>query len=217
VHATTSAPWSFANRPSYVSAGALAADDAGSPDLALEVLLRRYLEGFGPATIADVARFALVQRARVKVAVEALGDELERLEGPGGAVLFDVPGSPPSQEEDLPAPPRLLPMWDSVLLAYDDRSRVVPEPYRTVVARNNGDVLPTILVDGYVAGVWRPTDGGIECTAFHELRREEWDALAVEAAALTALLQGRDPRVYGRFGHWWSRFAGADVRLLPGA
>src|SRR5690606_40916501 len=49
-----------------------------------------------------------------------------------------------------PAPPRLLPMWDSVLLAYADRSRVLPEEYRPLVIRRNGDTLPTVLVDGHV-------------------------------------------------------------------
>jgi hypothetical protein len=31
----------------------------------------------------------------------------------------------------------------------------------------NGDVLPTVLVDGYVAGVWRAVPEGIEAIAFH--------------------------------------------------
>jgi len=47
-------------------------------------------------------------------------------------------------------------MWDSILLAYSVRSRVIPPGYRKLVTRSNGDVLPTLLVDGYVAGVWRP-------------------------------------------------------------
>jgi hypothetical protein len=215
VHATGSTPWSFGDRPTYVAAGSIALDDAGPPDRALGVLVRRYLEGFGPATIADVARFATVQRARVKAAVAMLGDELERLEGPRGTVLFDVPGAPRAYE-DVVAPPRLLPMWDSVLLAYDDRSRVVPEAYRNVVARNNGDVLPTLLVDGSVAGVWRTVEGGVEVTAFRRLRAHIWDAIAVEAAGVVGLVAERDPRVYRRYDRWWSRIEGAQVRVLAG-
>lgn len=46
----------------------------------------------------------------------------------------------------MPAPARLLPMWDDILLAYTDRSRVLPPEYRRLVARANGDVLPTLLV-----------------------------------------------------------------------
>jgi hypothetical protein len=215
VHATASVPWSFGDRPSYVAARTIASEDAGSPDRSLEVLVRRYLAGFGPATVADVARFAMVQRVRVKTAVASLGDALERLDGPKGSVLYDVPGAPRT-DADLEAPPRLLPMWDSVLLAYDDRSRIVPEDYRTVVARNNGDVLPTLLVDGTVAGVWRMGERGVEVTAFRRLRSETWEAIAAEAAALIAFVAERDPRVYRRYDHWWSRIEGGQVRVLPG-
>jgi hypothetical protein len=66
--------------------------DAVRRVVALQTLVRRYLEGFGPASIADMARFALVQRSRVKVAVQALGGSLVVLEGSSGVVLYDVPG-----------------------------------------------------------------------------------------------------------------------------
>lgn len=107
-------------------------------------------------------------------------------------------------------------MWDSILLAYADRGRAIPPAYRRAVIRNNGDVLPTLLVDGYVAGVWRPVDGGIEATAFHELAPAVWDGLAAEARSLTALLADRDPRPYSRYDHWWAKLSGAQVRVLPG-
>jgi hypothetical protein len=107
-------------------------------------------------------------------------------------------------------------MWDSVLLAYSDRSRVIPPDYRKLVTRSNGDVLPTLLVDGYVAGVWRAADEGIEATAFHRLPAGTWEGLAAEAKALVAVLADRDPRVYSRYGHWWSRLPSAEVRVLPG-
>ena len=106
-----------------------------------------------------------------------LGDRLEHLEGPGGTELYDVPdGDRP--DGDTVAPPRLMAMWDSTLLAYADRTRIVPAAYRQLVTRRNGDVLPTLLVDGYVCGVWRPVDDGIEATAFHELPDDALDGLA---------------------------------------
>jgi Winged helix DNA-binding domain len=107
-------------------------------------------------------------------------------------------------------------MWDSTLLAFADRSRVIPPPYRRLVTRQNGDVLPTLLVDGYVAGVWRPVDGGIEATAFHELTDEAWAGLAAEAGALVAFLADREPMVYRRYSHWWDKLPGGVVRVLPG-
>ena len=216
LHAPTLAPWSFGSRPSYVAARprpTLADHDTSAA--ALRTLVRRYLEGFEPASVADVAQFALVQRARVKEALQALADDLERLEGPNGGELFDVPDAP-RPPEDTPAPPRLMAMWESILLAYSDRSRVIPPEYRKLVIRNNGDVLPTLLIDGYVAGVWRPVEGGIEATAFHRLPGEAWEGLAAEARLLAVFLADRDPKVYRRYDHWWSKLPSAEARLLPG-
>ncbi|MFJ5686069.1 winged helix DNA-binding domain-containing protein [Streptomyces sp. NPDC093099] len=216
-HAPTGGPWSFGTRPSYVAADTRPV--LAEPDVAagsLRTLIRRYLEGFGPASVADMAQFALVQRARVRTALTALAGELEQLEGPDGTVMYDLPGAP-RPAEDTPAPPRLMAMWDSTLLAYADRSRVVPPAYRKHVTRVNGDVLPTLLVDGYVAGVWRAVDGGIEATAFHPLPGRVWEGLAAEARSLMSFLATRDPRVYGRYDHWWTKgLPGAETRLLPG-
>jgi hypothetical protein len=212
-HAPTGGPWSFGLRPSYVTAGMSPStvDQAEAEGR----LARRYLEGFGPASVADLARFATLYRSRARSALQAIEDELERYEGPDGTELFDVPGrSLPA--EDVPAPPRLLPMWDSVLLAYDDRGRVIPPDYRKLVIRVNGDVLPTLLVDGYVAGVWRAVPDGIEATAFAPLPDEAWDKLESEARGLVALLAGRDPAVYRRYQHWWAKLPAGQTLVLPG-
>ena len=42
----------------------------------------------------------------------------------------------------------------------------------------------TVTADGYVAGVWRPVEGGIAATASHALGEEAWADLATEARAL---------------------------------
>lgn len=216
LRAPTGGPWSFGTRTSYVapSTRPVMADPAVSAET-LQTLVRRYLEGFGPASVADMAQFAMVQRARAKAAVQALASELEQLEGPNGAVMYDVPGAP-RPTENTPAPPRLMAMWDSILLAYVDRSRAIPPDYRKHVTRMNGDVLPTLLVDGYVAGVWRPVEGGIEATAFHPLPDEVWEGLGAEARSLLSLLADRDPQVYSRYDHWWTNLPSAEVRVLHG-
>jgi hypothetical protein len=82
------------------------------------------------------------------------------------------------------------------------------------VIRRNGDVLPTLLVDGFVAGVWRPTDDGIEATAFHALDASTWDALEAEARHLLAHLADREPDAYRRYGRWWSQLPAVEVRTL---
>jgi hypothetical protein len=81
----------------------------------------------------------------------------------------------------------------------------------------NGDTLPAVLVDGHVAGVWRPApDGptGIEVTAFDRLDKATWSALEGEAHDLVAFLLDRQPDVYRRYGHWWDKLPDGDVRVL---
>ncbi len=73
-------------------------------DQALQTVVQRYLEGFGPASVADVSQFALVQRSRARNALRALDGHLEQLEGPDGATLFDVPGAPRPQGTRRPRP-----------------------------------------------------------------------------------------------------------------
>jgi hypothetical protein len=211
-HAPTGPPWSFGRTASFVAASS---DGPETDDGAVQRLILRYLEAFGPASVRDVGQFTMLRQPVIKGALAALGDEVEAVAGRDGTALFDVPGAP-LPDEGTPAPPRLLAMWDSILLAYADRSRVIPEEYRQVVIRRNGDVLPTLLVDGYVAGVWRPVDGGIEATAFHTLPDDAWEGLAAEARSLVAHLADRDPTVYGQFARWWSHLPDGEVRVLPG-
>ncbi|MCU0483201.1 MAG: winged helix DNA-binding domain-containing protein [Chloroflexi bacterium] len=216
VHAVTGGPWSFGPRPAYVGA----VDQARPGDVAASTrsLVVRYLEGFGPASMQDIAQFSTIIRPPVQAALASLGDALVRYDGPNGELLYDVPGGP-LPPEDVPAPPRLLPMWDSTLLAYADRSRVIPPAYRSHVMRKNGDVLPTILLDGQVAGVWRPTDLGIEVTALQALDDDAWAGLETEARSLRAFLAGREPSVFqGRYAHWWSEMPtdGVEVHILGG-
>jgi len=216
VHAPTGGPWSFGLRPTYRAAGEL--HRAGDPTASLPVLIRRYLEGFGPASASDIRQFGMIKLSLVRAALRTLVDsgEVERLDRADGAELFDVPGGlrPPA---DTPAPARLLGMWDNVLLAYADRSRVIPPHYRRIVIRINGDVLPTMLVDGCVAGVWRPVEDAIEATAFHRLPRDACKALEAEARSLLAFLADREPLVYRRYGHWWTKkLPSAEVRVLGG-
>ncbi len=214
LYAETGGPWSFGPRLSYLAARTK--PWSRGRESAMRELVLRYLEGFGPASAQDVAQFGMIQpRARIRDAFAALAGTVVSHEGPDGAELFDVPNGP-LPDDDTPAPPRLLGMWDNLLLAYYDRSRIIPPDYRRLVTRNNGDVLPTLLVDGSVAGVWRTVEGGIEANAFHRLSDEAWEGLEAEARDLVAFLADREPTVYRRYARWWAALPSAEVRVLRG-
>lgn len=110
-----------------------------------------YFAAFGPATRADLSQWSGEPVSSFAEALELL--ELESFRAEDGRTLLDLPDAP-RPAEDIPAPVRFLPKWDNLLLAYSRRERVLPEPYRRIVIRKNGDVLPTFLVDGVVAGTW---------------------------------------------------------------
>lgn len=210
----TGGAWSFGGAHSYVAARAKPGPE--SQLQSVQKLLLRYLEAFGPASAQDFSQFTMLSKPVVQYTLSSLDGKLEQLTGPDKAVLFDVPGAwlPAG---DIAAPPRLLPMWDSILLAYRDRGRIVPPEYRTLIFRRNGDVLPVVLADGYVAGVWRVVEEGVEVTAFRRLDDETWRGLAVEARGLITFLAGRDPAVYRRYAHWWDKdMPSAEVRVLSG-
>jgi hypothetical protein len=210
-HAPSDGAWSFGRRPSYVAA---TADGETNHIGSVARLIRRYLEGFGPASPQDFGQFALLRQSEVRPALESMTDLVE-IEGPGGKILLDLAEGEIPDEETL-APPRLMAMWDSTLLAYKDRSRIIPEEHRRSVIRRNGDVLPSVLVDGYVSGVWRPLDDGIEITAFRRFDDDIWDALDAEAHHLIGFIADREPLVYSRYGRWWSDLPAAEARVVPG-
>jgi hypothetical protein len=160
----------------------LGAEPAGGEEAAAH-LVRRHLAAFGPATRADVARWTGLSLAVLEPGFECLA--LRRLRDEDGRLLLDLPRAPlpPVGTE---APPRFLPMWDSALLAHDDRSRILPAEHRQTVIRRNGDIRQTFLVDGFVAGTWSFEDGRVQLEPFAPLPSATRRELEREAEALAA-------------------------------
>jgi hypothetical protein len=143
-------------------------------------LVRRYLAAFGPATRSEITRWAGMPVRRFGHLLEGL----PTFRDDRGRTLFDLPRAP-RPAADTPAPVRLLPKFDNVLI---DRERVLPEAYRKVVVRKNADVQPTFTVDGYVAGVWRVAKGRVVTEPFEPLPRAAERELEGEAERLASWL-----------------------------
>jgi hypothetical protein len=148
-------------------------------------MIRRYLAAFGPSTLRDIGQWSMIHAAELTASLAEL--ELRRFRDEQGRELFDVPRAP-LPDPDVPAPVRFLPKWDNVLLAWADRTRVLPEAYRKRVIRMNGDVAQTFLVDGFVAGTWEVDRGRVVLSPFTKLSRTVQRELKVEAEPLEAFL-----------------------------
>ena len=122
-----------------------------SDDRAPEEMIVRYLGAFGPATVNDVQTWSGLTGLRA--AVEGLRPQLRTFRDESGRELFDLPHAP-RPDPDVSAPPRFLPEYDNLVLAYADRSRMMTGEERQAVWTKNG-LLAVALVDGRVAATWK--------------------------------------------------------------
>jgi hypothetical protein len=126
-----------------------------APPLHLETLaglVTRYLGAFGPATARDVAAWSGLTGLRP--VMDQLRPSLVTFRDERGAELFDLP-SAPRPGGDVPAPVRLAAEFDNLLLAHADRSRVVHPDHLKRFYTINGIFPGAVLIDGFVAGMWR--------------------------------------------------------------
>ncbi|MGW5662826.1 winged helix DNA-binding domain-containing protein [Streptomyces sp. NPDC003758] len=152
------------------------AESAPAPD---SVVLR-YLAAFGPASVKDMQTWAGLTRLRD--AFERLRPRLVTFRDEHGVELFDLPDAP-RPDPDTPAPPRFLPEYDNLLLSHADRSRVVPGALKGRNAVGNQAYRP-LLVDGFLAGVWKLEDDALVIEPFRGLTGAERDEVAEEGARM---------------------------------
>lgn len=144
--------WGVGGSPAYTEAPTWLGRSFVSPEAGLRSLILSYLAAFGPASVKDMQIWSGL--TRLAPVVDALRPELITFRDEQGRQLFDLPGAP-LPEANRPAPVRFLPDFDNIVLAHDDRQRIISNAYRPFVFPGNSMVLPTFLVDGFVSGVWK--------------------------------------------------------------
>ena len=154
-----------------------------------------YLGAYGPATPADLASWSGRPARDFAPALASL--DLVRFRAEDGRTLVDLASSP-RPAADTPAPVRFLPVWDGVLLAHVRRERMLTDDHRKLVIAKNGDVAPTFLVDGFVAGTWntapRSAPAGMTLRPLVRLSAPQRRAVAAEARHLLTWLRPEAPK-----------------------
>jgi hypothetical protein len=155
--------------------------DVAEPD----EMVRRYLTAFGPAAPADVRAWSgLPGAAEI---LERVRPRLRTFRDEDGRELFDAPRAP-LPDPDTPAPVRFLPEYDNVLLAHDDRSRIV-SPETTLWTEVGWG---TVLIDGFTTARWKAFltkgEGRLLVEPFRPLRARQRDEIEAEGMQLLGFL-----------------------------
>ncbi|RUT31739.1 winged helix DNA-binding domain-containing protein [Paenibacillus zeisoli] len=148
-------------------------------------MVLRYLAAFGPASVKDIQVWSGLTRL-VEV-VESLRPQLTTFRSENGTELFDLPNAP-RPDSNISVPPRLLGEFDNILLSYNDRSRIMDNSIQARVCTKNGLVRSTVLLDGFVSGIWNiKLEKGQACLRiepFKSLTDQEKDSLTEEGTRL---------------------------------
>jgi hypothetical protein len=117
-------------------------------------LLRKYLRAYGPATLHDFSHWAGIPMQEVKLLRPFIEAELVEIPGEKKNCFLlreDVALLNDSAEK---ACIRLLPNFDSYLLAHREKDHLLAAKHYKRVYRNQGWISPVVLVDGAIVGVW---------------------------------------------------------------
>ncbi len=152
-------------------------------------LLRKYLRAYGPATLRDFSHWAGIPMQEVKTLFALIEAELAEIPGDEKSCFLlreDVPGLT-SRSAKEPCV-RLLPNFDSYLLAHREKDHLVSAKHYKRVYRNQGWISPVVLIDGAVAGVWLYKPQGkklrVEIEPFGKLSKAERSGIEREAERL---------------------------------
>jgi len=164
--------------PQFVSDGV---HPAPSRDAALGELARRYLVGHGPATEADLARWARLSIGDARIGLKKISRRIIDL----GDGLVDLR----KREDPAPLPPpRLLGAFDPLLLGWTSREAVIGEHKGLVTM--NGIFKPFALVKGRAVSTWRLPKGKVEIEHLENVTKKAAGQLEADAAAVEAFLSG---------------------------
>ncbi|MEO8424543.1 MAG: winged helix DNA-binding domain-containing protein [Actinomycetota bacterium] len=157
-----------------------------TPDAGLELIVRRYLGAFGPASHKDIANWAGISPTAISPTLERM--RLRRFRDERDGELLDLPRAP-LPDADVASPVRFLPTWDATLLVHARRTQILPERFRPMLFdTKTPHSSPSFLIDGQVAGTWKHDGTRVVVSPFEPLPRTARRELDEEAKQLAAWL-----------------------------
>lgn len=168
-------------------------------DRALAELAARFFAGHGPATDKDLAWWASLTLAEVRLALAGAGERLRREEA-GGLTLWSAAGEGAVAASSRPAAPavHLVQGYDEMVMGYSQTKALLRRPGSSWTAATPPVGRLVVLLNGRVAGFWRRTSGK-ENVLVEVTLLDDWDAASRRALATEAAR--------------YARFLGLDLSL----
>jgi hypothetical protein len=182
--------------------------DAFDENEAKRELLRRFLSAYGPATPRDFVKWSGISVAEAKpvwnaVAGELLDVAVESASGPDTArwiLARDARALSTAKLRDDGV--RLLPAFDSFLLAHAATDHLLDPRFYKRVYRNQGWLSPVVLSGGRIVGVWSSRDEGrtraVTVEPFGPLSKKIREGIGEEVGALSEYLNAPCRVLFGR-------------------
>lgn len=160
---------------------------------AQQILYRRYLSAYGPATLQDFSKWSGISMQEARAAWETLKEELMEIdiEDQKGWILrkdYSAVADCHVERESV----RLLPSFDPFLLAHAEKNHLVDSRCYKRVYRNAGWISPVVLLNGRVVGIWshkrRADRVFLECEPFENFSKSIRTKIEEEAGSLARFL-----------------------------
>ena len=177
----------------------LAACKPVSEEDAKAELFTRFFRAYGPATLADMVKWSGMPVPEARAALAAIRDRLTEVAIDGKPAFVLIEDFPQLRASRLKAETlRLLPGFDTYLLAHASKDHLIPTAHYKKVYRSQGWISATVLLNGRIVGTWGAERKGsklqIQVDPFEKLPRTLHSKLEEQV-------------------EWIEKFVGADAVL----
>ncbi len=128
---------------------------------AVKVLVKRYFQHYGPATVADAVKFLGIKKTEILAVLKGWSDLCDVSVADKTYYYLKYPGA-------VPGIPKItyLTGFDPLLIGYRDRGAILPEEHKRSIITATGVIKPALMIDGRICGQWSIKAGIMQITLF---------------------------------------------------
>ncbi|MBY8985258.1 MAG: AlkZ family DNA glycosylase [Candidatus Lokiarchaeota archaeon] len=162
-------------------------------------LIKKYVRNYGPVTETDIVWWLGITKGKVRASLKQLDDTLETIQIGDLEYEYLLPKSERKSIEDIEFNSQftvnILPGLDPFIMGYKNRERYVNYANYEYIFDRSGNATTTILLDGYVIGVWDIVEKSELLIKFHLFEKVNppiLDKIEVECKKMGKFITGKE-------------------------